>query len=65
MQGQVKFFSKAKGFGFIVNEGGEFFFHIDHCLCADDPKAGDEVEFWLDDGRRGDLVAVDVSLRDI
>jgi hypothetical protein len=29
---------------------------------GDPPAAGDTVEFWLDDGTRGDLVAVEVTV---
>jgi hypothetical protein len=29
---------------------------------GDLPAAGDTVEFWLDDGTRGELLAVDVTV---
>jgi cold shock CspA family protein len=63
MIGYVKFFNKTKKFGFVVNESGEYFFHGD-AVIGEFPAAGATVDFWLDDGHRGDLVAVDVSVRD-
>jgi len=61
MQGRVKFFNEEKGFGFVSNEAGAWFFHRTGIL-GEPAAAGDEVEFWLDDGRKpGELVAVDVQ----
>ena len=62
MQGRVKFFNEEKGYGFVHNEAGSWWFHRTHCIDADAPAAGDTVEFWLDDGTRGELVAVDVTV---
>ena len=61
MQGLVKFFNVERGFGFVHNEAGSWWFHRSYCR-GDPPAAGDTVEFWLDDGTRGDLVAVDVTV---
>ena len=61
MQGRVKFFDVERGYGFVHNEAGSWWFHRTHCI-GDAPAAGDEVEFWLDDGRRRELVAVDVTV---
>jgi cold shock CspA family protein len=61
MQGLVKFFNAERGFGFVHNEAGSWWFHRSYCR-GDPPAAGDTVEFWLDDGTRGDLVAVDVTV---
>jgi cold shock CspA family protein len=61
MQGLVKFFNAERGFGFVHNEAGSWWFHRSYCR-GDPPAAGDTVEFWLDDGTRGDLVAIDVTV---
>ena len=61
MQGLVKFFNAERGYGFVHNEAGSWWFHRTYCR-SDPPTAGDTVEFWLDDGTRGDLVAVDVTV---
>jgi cold shock CspA family protein len=60
MTGIIKRFYDAKGFGFVGNEGGEFFFSAADLL--DGAAPGDVVEFWLDDDPRqdGKLKAVDV-----
>ena len=59
-KGTVKFFNDAKGFGFIVEEGSgtEHFVHISGCI--DEVREGDNVEFDLEDGRKG-LNAVNVK----
>ena len=62
MQGHVKFFNEERGFGFVHNEAGSWWFHRTYCIGDDAPAADDEVEFWLDDGTRGELVAVDVTV---
>jgi cold shock CspA family protein len=61
MQGRVKFFNNDRGYGVVHNEGGSWWFHCTYCR-GDLPATGDTVEFWLDDGTRGDLVAVDVTV---
>jgi cold shock CspA family protein len=64
MIGRIKLFSRTKNFGFIANEGGEWFFHAS-AVRSDlaDLRSGDHVEFLLDDDPRGrgGLVAVDVE----
>jgi CspA family cold shock protein len=59
-KGTVKFFNDAKGFGFIIEEGSnqEHFVHISGCI--DEVREGDNVEFDLEDGRKG-LNAVNVK----
>jgi len=59
--GTVKFFNDSKGFGFIVEEGSkkEYFVHISGLV--DEIKQGDEVEFDLQEGRKG-LNAVNVKV---
>ena len=54
MQGLVKFFNAERGYGFVHNEAGSWWFHRSYCR-GDLPVAGDTVEFWLDDGTRGDF----------
>lgn len=62
MMGKVKFFDVERRFGFVQNEGGEWFFHEDQVV-GELPNRADEVEFWLDDNlRRGGLVAAEVRV---
>ena len=60
-KGTVKFFNEAKGFGFIKEDGSnkEDFVHISGLI--DEVREGDEVEFDLQDGRKG-LNAVNVKV---
>jgi len=60
-KGTVKFFNDAKGFGFITEEGSEkeHFVHISGLV--DEIKEGDEVQFDLEEGRKG-LNAVNVTV---
>ena len=60
-KGTVKFFNDSKGFGFITEEGSnkEHFVHISGLI--DEVREGDEVEFDLQDGRKG-LNAVNVKV---
>jgi len=62
MRGLIKIFLRDKNYGFVENEGGEWFFHSSQVIGdAAELRRGDEVEFWLDDDRRrGGLIAVDV-----
>jgi len=59
--GTVKFFNDSKGFGFITEEGSgkEHFLHISGLI--DEVKEGDNVEFDLEEGRKG-LNAVNVKV---
>lgn len=59
--GTVKFFNESKGFGFIVEEGSntEHFVHISGIV--DQINEGDNVEFDLEEGRKG-LNAVNVKV---
>ena len=59
-KGTVKFFNETKGFGFIIEEGSnkEHFVHVSGCI--DEIREGDNVEFELEDGRKG-LNAVNVK----
>jgi len=52
-KGTVKFFNESKGFGFITEEGTnkEHFVHVSGLI--DEIRENDEVEFDLQDGRKG------------
>jgi cold shock protein len=60
-KGVVKFFNEAKGFGFIIDEESkkEYFVHVTGLV--DKIKENDEVEFTLEEGKKG-LNAVNVKL---
>jgi len=60
-KGTVKFFNESKGFGFIVEEGSnkEHFVHVSGLV--DEVRENDEVEFDLEEGRKG-LNAVNVKV---
>ena len=60
-KGTVKFFNESKGFGFITEEGTnkEHFVHVSGLI--DEIHENDEVEFDLQDGRKG-LNAVNVKV---
>ncbi|WP_296637342.1 cold shock domain-containing protein [Polaribacter sp.] len=60
-KGTVKFFNESKGFGFITEEGSnkEHFVHVSGLI--DEIRENDEVEFELQDGRKG-LNAVNVKV---
>jgi len=60
-KGTVKFFNESKGFGFITEEGSnkEHFVHVSGLI--DEISENDEVEFELQDGRKG-LNAVNVRV---
>ena len=59
-KGTVKFFNESKGFGFIVDNESktEYFVHVTGLI--DEVNEGDEVEFELQEGRKG-LNAVNVK----
>ena len=60
-KGSVKFFNESKGFGFIIEEdtNKEHFVHISGLI--DEVREGDDVEFDLQEGRKG-LNAVNVKV---
>lgn len=60
-KGTVKFFNRAKGFGFIIEDETkeEYFVHISGLI--DEIQDDDAVEFELREGKKG-LNAVDVKL---
>ena len=59
-KGTVKFFNETKGFGFIVDDetSKEYFVHVTGLV--DKVKENDQVEFELEEGRRG-LNAIKVT----
>lgn len=59
-KGTVKFFNDSKGYGFVTDEETEkeYFVHVSGLI--DEVKEGDEVEFELQEGRKG-LNAVNVK----
>ena len=59
MQGRVKVWDEERYFGFVINEGGDWFFH--GSMVTGPIAKNDVVDFWLDDNARGGLNAVDVQ----
>ena len=61
MEGTVKFFNEAKGFGFVKETGSEkeYFVHISGLV--DKVRENDKVTFELKEGKKG-LNAVNVRL---
>ncbi len=59
-KGTVKFFNDSKGYGFVTEEetNKEYFVHVSGLI--DEVKEGDEIEFELQEGRKG-LNAVNVK----
>ena len=60
-RGTVKFFNESKGFGFIIENGSnkDYFVHVTGLI--DEIREGDEVEFELQEGKKG-LNAVNVRV---
>jgi CspA family cold shock protein len=61
--GTVKFFNDAKGFGFITEEGSNKEHFVNVSGLIDEIREGDEVEFELEQGKKG-LNAVNVKVID-
>lgn len=60
MEGTVKFFNEAKGFGFIKEENGqEIFVHASGL--TEDIRENDLVEFEVENGKKG-LNAINVRV---
>lgn len=62
MEGTVKFFNEAKGFGFITNDetGKDIFVHVTG-LNGEALNEGDKVEYVEEEGRKG-MVAAQVRV---
>ena len=60
-EGKVKFFNESKGYGFIkdTETGEEYFVHVSGLI--DKVKEDDEVQFELQQGKKG-MNAVNVKL---
>lgn len=61
MTGTVKFFNESKGYGFITEDGSQkdHFVHVSGLV--DKVQEGDQVEFDLQEGRKG-MNAVNVKV---
>jgi cold shock protein len=67
MKGIVKWFSEAKGYGFIAREGGpDVFVHFSAIQAAGykSLKEGEEVEFEIQEGQKGPQAVRVVLARD-
>jgi CspA family cold shock protein len=55
MEGTVKFFNEAKGFGFVIDDadGTEYFTHATGLKDGTTLNEGDKVEFTIEEGRKG------------
>ena len=59
MKGTIKFYNKERGFGFIMHNNKDIFFHVSG-LIDKDIEQGDLVEFLITEGRKG-VQAVNVE----
>ena len=59
-KGTVKFFNETKGFGFIVDDETSKEYFVNVTGLVDKVKENDQVEFELEEGRRG-LNAINVK----
>ena len=53
MKGKVKFFNKSKGFGFIIGDDADYFFHFTQVPKGLELKQDDEVVFEQEETDRG------------
>lgn len=60
-KGTVKFFNESKGFGFINEEGSDKDHFVHSSGLIDEIREGDNVEFELQEGRKG-MNAVNVKV---
>jgi cold shock CspA family protein len=62
MQGRVRYWNEAGGYGFIRNEANDGWFFHRSAILGEPPARHDAVEFEIGDGRQpGELVAVRVK----
>jgi CspA family cold shock protein len=59
-KGTVKFFDKARGFGFIKDENGKDIF-VHNSALKEDIQENDQVIFDVEEGKKG-LNAINVSV---
>jgi len=62
-KGKVKFFIEDKGYGFITEDETniDYFIHISNVNGEDHLQEGDEVEFEIEEGKKG-INAVNVNI---
>ena len=60
-KGTVKFFNEQKGFGFIIEEDSTNEHFVHYTGLIDEIREGDNVEFDLQEGRKG-MNAVNVKV---
>lgn len=60
-KGKVKFFNESKGYGFIVEDDSQKDHFVHATGLIDEIREGDEVEYELQEGRKG-LNAINVRL---
>ena len=64
MTGTIKSFAPSRGYGFIVAEGNEYWFHASEWAGNGKPQAGDEVNFipaTTQKGRRAFLITKEIK----
>ena len=62
LRGKVKFFNSKKGFGFIADDGRDYFLHVTSIDGDYEPLEGDLVEFSIGRDRSGRERAVNVKI---
>lgn len=60
-KGKVKFYNETKGFGFIIDADSSEDHFVHATGLIDEIKEGDEVEYELQEGKRG-LNAINVKV---
>jgi cold shock CspA family protein len=58
VQGSIKFYNATKGYGFVVTEADEWYFHATSIEGKWQPEKGDSLSLAR---RPGDLVAVNIA----
>lgn len=53
IQGKVKFFNDARGFGFLTTPQGDVFLHASALPAETEVGEGDQVSFEIEEGPRG------------